>query len=440
MKFFSSWYERAREKAWKKFGGRSYTTTQTKRIYPQEGLLGYKVLIDGYNNTFEVPAEQLRPIRSGNGAQADKADRYAGYSDEEREKIIHMKIFMKQFALDERRRAKQIAATNLQQSRRPPLLFNQTSVDIYKTPTAQVLEGVSSSSELSSSQILSSISNIGIKAFKSILETDNPSNTNILPTELNESIRIEKKTKEKPKRKSKTLPKPSMITTINEENKSTLPNITSATSNTQTIHSSLTNKVETVADVNNQTFQPVMSSLDAYLISSARIASEIEQHQTDKRRQLFTQIEQTLQEQKSQQSEVSTTFSSTAPNNAPPADHNAVLDVDSYIPLPDHPSNSRCGLIKSHIDLEIRQSTFQSYERYASASMRSSAIDCLQEAGYFKRKSWLKQVEISKDMIKNKAQRRMRRADEKTTNKSTLLPLHATNTITPYKTNRTKVN
>jgi len=88
----------------------------------------------------------------------------------------------------------------------------------------------------------------------------------------------------------------------------------------------------------------------------------------------------------------------------------------------------------------MRQSTFQSYERYASASIRSTAINCLQEASYFKRKSWLKQVEISKEMVKHKVQRRMRRADEKIMKKPKLLPLRATHTTTPYKTNTVKVN
>ncbi|CAF5094083.1 unnamed protein product, partial [Rotaria socialis] len=43
------WYERAREKVWKKYGGRLlYNPSQAKRIYPTQGLLGYKVLIDGF--------------------------------------------------------------------------------------------------------------------------------------------------------------------------------------------------------------------------------------------------------------------------------------------------------------------------------------------------------------------------------------------------------
>jgi len=215
MKFnYSSWYERAREKAWKKFGGRFYTPTQTKRVYPKQGLLGYKVLIDGYNNTFEVPSDQLHRVRSSGITRSDKTDLYVGYSDEEREKIIQMKTFIKQFALDERQRAKQIAATHLQQSRRPPLLSRRTSTDISRhrtstdvsrhrtstdipkqqtaTITKQILEAISSS-EFANSQILSSVIDLDPKVCKATVDTDNPSNTNILLTELNNPIRTESK-------------------------------------------------------------------------------------------------------------------------------------------------------------------------------------------------------------------------------------------------------
>jgi len=105
---------------------------------------------------------------------------------------------MKQFTLDERRRAKQIAAINLQQSRRPPLLSRQASANVHKTPmpittTAQVLEGISSSSEFSNSQTLSGAIPSDMKIFKSMLDTVNESNNNLLSKELNNSIRKEGK-------------------------------------------------------------------------------------------------------------------------------------------------------------------------------------------------------------------------------------------------------
>jgi hypothetical protein len=235
----------------------------------------------------------------------------------------------------------------------------------------------------------------------------------------------------------KTHQKPLVTTIVNDENKPTLPITVSQRSNGPAAHSILTNKVETVINTNKQALQSIMPSVDIHLVSSTLFAPNIEQHQTAKKRELFTKMEHTLPRQEPQPSEVSTTYSS----DPLPIDRNSILDVDSYIPLPDHPPNLRSSPIKSHFDLKIRQSTFQPYERYASASIRSTAINCLQEAGYFKRKSWLKQVEISKEMVKHKVQRRIRRADDdKTTKRLSLLPLHANHTTTPYKTNTIKVN
>ncbi len=151
--FFDSWYERAREKAWKQYGGGFYITNQRKRVYPKQGLLGYKVLVDGFNNTFEVPEEQLRNKRSGRNFKSDENIRYAGFSEEEREKIIKRKAFIKDFALDERERAKQTVAANLQQTRRPPLVLlppketfdqNKQSVLVSERRSSSVLNLTSS--------------------------------------------------------------------------------------------------------------------------------------------------------------------------------------------------------------------------------------------------------------------------------------------------------
>jgi hypothetical protein len=219
---------------------------------------------------------------------------------------------------------------------------------------------------------------------------------------------------------SKVLQTASTSTIINEEDKPKLSVIMSPRSNAPTTFSSFTNEMKIVTDANKQAFLPIMSSVDAYLLSSNRLISETEQLKVAKRNKLFTQIEQTFQEHRSQPSEVSMTHSTDVLSTSFPVDRNSILDIDSCLPLPDHPSYSSFNSIKSRADFEIHQSTFQSYERHASASMRSTAINCLQEAGYFKRKSWLKQVEISKEMVKHKVQRRMRRADDKTMKKPKL--------------------
>ncbi len=197
MKFnLFSWYERARERAWKKFGGYFYIKTQPKRVYPKNGLLGYKVLIDGYNHTFEVPLEQRPGIRPSDKSQSIEVDPYIGYSNEEREKIIRTKMFMKQSVLDERRRTKQIAALNLQKERQKLLLSRQTSTNGNRhrmSTTSHILEGISSSSDFSSTQLVSSLSPADMKVLKSMFEIDKSSITSLLSTEFINSIPIESK-------------------------------------------------------------------------------------------------------------------------------------------------------------------------------------------------------------------------------------------------------
>ncbi|CAF4735661.1 unnamed protein product [Rotaria sp. Silwood1] len=421
-----SWYERARERAWKKYGGRFYTTTQTKRVYPETGLLGYKVLIDGYNNKFEIPIEQLRGAHSNNASKSDQFIRYIGFSDEEREKIIQTKAHMKQFALDERRRAKQIAVAHLQQSRRPPLLLSQASTDLKKHPIGT--ECILSSSAFSNSQVLSTISGFDIKPMKSITEIDNSSVTSLLQSTVVNPNRLETshESKEKTKQTSKIHQRTSYISVINEENKHTLPMIHSSST-----HSISTNKLDAVVNANKQVFQPKMSSVDAYLASSSRLDLEIEQNKPTK----------THNEQSTQQQSKESIITSTNPlSNSLPVDRASMLDLDFYIPLPDHPNSMSIGPIKSHIDLDIRQSTINSYERYASASTRSTAIDCLQEASFFKKEPWIKKVEICKDMVKHKVQQRIRRANDNINKKRIMSPLRATVSRSSHQSDTIKVN
>lgn len=310
----------------------------------------------------------------------EKSHRYVGYSDEEREKIIRTKAAIKQLALDERQRAKQIAASNLQ-ARRQLLATDDHKLS---NSTIQFFEGLSTVSDLSNSQILSSLSPLDLKA-----------NDHFVSLELIspiQSIESPRKTKTKTKRK----PLPIIPTAIVQKNEPTL------------------------SPQQSTGFQPVMSSVDAYLISSNRLARETEQNQTTKKRQLLTELEQSTQQDK--QSSVISTQSN---ENSVPIERDSMLDVDSYIPLPEHSNYLRNGPIKSRVDLQIRQSTFQPYERYASATIRSTAVNCLEEATFFKRKSWLQQVELSKEMIKHRVQRRIHRVDNQKTKKPSLIPLRA---------------
>lgn len=89
-------------------------------------------MIDGFNNAFELPIEQLRNLHSGDTEKAEQSEYQFGYDEEEKEKINKMKLFIKHFALDDRKRAKQKAAENLQHSRRPPV-FQQTKLNQTKS-------------------------------------------------------------------------------------------------------------------------------------------------------------------------------------------------------------------------------------------------------------------------------------------------------------------
>jgi hypothetical protein len=311
-------------------------------------------------------------------------------NEEEREKIIERKAFIKDFALDERKRAKQTAAANLQQKRRPPLVllpskktFNQNK------QSSLVSESISSSSDISSMQQSSNSIVPDLKTFKSIPKRQSSLVLNSTPSS------IIKKMEDLPKTlHTKLSPIPSVV--INEQEQQTLPIIMTSKSNIPKTQLSMKNKPETVINNNKKDIQPKMSSADAYKLSSSLINLETERRKAAERRELFTQIKQSVENQLQPLQEKSTNL----------------LSAD-----------------RKSIDVDVRQSVVQPYERYASATTRSTAVHCLQEAGYFKGKSWLKQVEISKKMVKNHAKRRIRLADKETNKKPLLLPLR-TKTVT----------
>jgi hypothetical protein len=347
-----------------------------------------------------------------------------------------MKSFIKDFALDDRKRAKQIAAAHLQQSRRPPMLLSQSLTEHNKQHSIPASEGISSSSEFSTNFKRSITLVPDSKTFKSMLDIDNSSVTDLTPSTLVGAQQIKSKSNVKPKRLSKTAYK--ILSSTNEEEKLALPIIISPTSNAPTNYSSLTNKLETVINANKKDFQPLMSSADAFTVSSSRMTFESNQRKITKKRELFTDIEQSVEKQlKDQPEKITNPLSTSFPNQR------KTIDVEIFIPLPDHPTVQRSSPIKSRLDFDIRQATVKPYERYASATTRSTAVHCLQEAGYFKGKSWLKQVEIGKEMVKHHVKRRIRRADDETKHKPVLLPLR-TNAVrtsaNKHRPNAVKVN
>jgi hypothetical protein len=191
-------------------------------------------------------------------------------------------------------------------------------------------------------------------------------------------------------------------------------------SNSPSTQLSMTNKSEAVITTNKKDIQPKMSSADAYVLSSSLINLDTERRKAAERRALFTEIKQSVENQLQPLHKKST--------NLPSVDRKSI-DLDTYIALPDHSTVRRLSPIKSHIDVDVRQSVVQPYERYTSATTRSTAVHFLEEAGYFKGKSWLKQVEISKKMVQNHAKRQIRCTDKERNKKPLLLPLR-TKTVT----------
>jgi hypothetical protein len=236
----------------------------------------------------------------------------------------------------------------------------------------------------------------------------------------------------------------SRLAAHNERDKHTLPAIFSSMSNPTPTHSSLSIHTETAVGNNKQASPPTMSVVDAYLYSSALLAREVEQQNEVKRRKLFAQIEQSVKDiqskQPPEQSSERIIRSSNRLTNSLPADRGTMIDLDLCLPLPEHPLNLGVSSIKSRHDRDVREAALKSYERYASASTRSTAVNCLQEANHFKRKPWMKQVEISKEMVKHKVHRRMGRADE-TNRRAALMPLSDSTTRTsPRKSSTVEVN
>lgn len=183
-----------------------------------------------------------------------------------------------------------------------------------------------------------------------------------------------------------------------------------------TAHYNSTNKIELNTHTTSSSKQnppSVMSSVDAYTLSSHRISLEAGQNKAMRTIELHKQIEQSLQLD-SQPKQTTAPLLTQQMSYTAPVERDKMLDLDSHVPLPDRPKSSSLSPIKSRVDLDIRQSTFDVYERYASASVRTTAIDCLQEAAFFKKKTWLKKVEISKDMLKHKVQQRMCRGVDET--------------------------
>lgn len=106
-------------------------------------------------------------------------------------------------------------------------------------------------------------------------------------------------------------------------------------------------------------------------------------------------------------------------------DLSGMSDTTSILPPLNQQQKPNFGETHSRADLKLRQQTLQPYERYGSASMHATAVNCLRDANSFTRKSWLKQVEISKEMVKQCTKRRIQRAGDGVINRKVSSPLTA---------------
>lgn len=162
--FLSRWYDRARERVWKKHGAPLDHSIEIKRSVQSRGLLGYRVLIDGFNNTFDPSVVSNSSEASRSQANIEELIRYNTYSNEERENMLKTKVYMKQFLASHPRRAKTVANSFGRRSRNTPLLAQHGIMGArmqavnYTTKNSSVLsENFTSSSEFSHSQDRSTI-------------------------------------------------------------------------------------------------------------------------------------------------------------------------------------------------------------------------------------------------------------------------------------------
>lgn len=226
------------------------------------------------------------------------------------------------------------------------------------------------------------------------------------------------------RRASKMTPKPPLITLTTSsqvEDQRAAPYFQAPASDTLSATDSTVNCRSRAGTTTTdpQGFQPLMSSTDAYMLSTTRLNMESEEHRTNRTRLIAAKLAQT-----SPQALGAT--ENTRVMSSRSAERRSVVDMDSYLPLPEHSNPIGASPIKSRRDFDIHQSTIKVYERHASASARTMAIHCLQEASFFKSKSWLKQVELSKEMVKHQVHRRIRQGTPVSRPKSTAVPLRAT--------------
>lgn len=181
--FLPRWYERARERVRRKYGVNIDRSLDIKRAYQSNGLLGHKVWIDGFNNNFDASNESIYPTNSDKICKSDQTNRYSSYTNEEHEKILKIKTYMKQFGSDKNQRVKIASTSDHQKQQHPSLLAQHSlfgtkikSISFTHKDSSEALENIVSSPELPDRQDSSSFINFDHQCQEVINNTKQPLN------------------------------------------------------------------------------------------------------------------------------------------------------------------------------------------------------------------------------------------------------------------------
>lgn len=142
-------------------------------------------MIDGFNNTFDSSVVSGLSEASRSQSQVEQTIRYNTYTDEERERILKTKVYMKQFLASHPQRSKIGTNSFGRRSRNPPLLAQHAimgtkmqSVNFPATNHSIISENFVSSSGFSHSQDRSSTTDVDHHSSK-------------LPTDITQSVAFE---------------------------------------------------------------------------------------------------------------------------------------------------------------------------------------------------------------------------------------------------------
>ena len=205
------------------------------------------------------------------------------------------------------------------------------------------------------------------------------------------------------------------------------------TSNASTIQSLWKQKVRMVLSANVTSSQPKETSpITKFLSSSTHLTTRNEQQKMAASNDQSKPTEQTL-------ANVVEKFTTKRTSFHTRTDHSSDLNIDSPKAHPDHQAGRNLSPIQMRSSLGIHQATIKSYERHTNASIHNTATECLREASFLKRKSWMKQVEMGKEMVKQRAKRLIERPDQEKRN-SVSVPMRTMTGAAPVYPNASPTN